>query len=367
MIEETSKYQNIVPSKAYSNKKFLEFELNSCFQNSPRYIGHELMVPDSGDFITLTHEKHSRALVRNNDEIVLISNICKHRQATILEGKGKVNSIVCPLHRWTYNLSGELIGTPHFTHPPHKHLERTPLFNWNGLLFEKESQINSILKKNPFADYFNFDRFVFSNINTHICNYNWKTFVEVYLDDYHVEAFHPGLGSFVNCNNLSWHFEKQFSVQAVGLSDLNKPTTPTYRKWNDSVIKSLGKKPPKFGAIWMLIYPNIMVEWYPETIVISTIHPLAVDKTLNITEFYYSEDVALFEKEFIKNQQNAYNETVLEDDEIAIRIDRGRNILAQKNLNENGPYHDILEAGIPHFYKYLSQNCNGLYNLKTEI
>ena len=40
----------------------------------------------------------------------------------------------------------------------------------------------------------------------HQCNYNWKTFIEVYLEDYHVAPFHPGLGSFVSCDDLSWDF-----------------------------------------------------------------------------------------------------------------------------------------------------------------
>jgi phenylpropionate dioxygenase-like ring-hydroxylating dioxygenase large terminal subunit len=131
-------------------------------------------------------------------------------------------------------------------------------------------------------------------------------------------------------------------------------------------MKSLKGNLPKFGAIWMLIYPNIMIEWYPETLVISTVHPLSPEKTLNITEFYYSEDVALFETEFIKNQQKAYSETVLEDDEIAIKIDRGRKILSHNEREESGPYHELLEAGIPHFYKYLSHSCNGLYYKNTE-
>ena len=37
-------------------------------------------------------------------------------------------------------------------------------------------------------------------------NYNWKTFIEVYLEDYHVGPFHPGLGQFVTCDDLSWEF-----------------------------------------------------------------------------------------------------------------------------------------------------------------
>ncbi len=43
----------------------------------------------------------------------------------------------------------------------------------------------------------------------HECNYNWKTFIEVYLEDYHVGPFHPGLGNFVTCDDLQWELGKQ--------------------------------------------------------------------------------------------------------------------------------------------------------------
>ncbi len=47
-----------------------------------------------------------------------------------------------------------------------------------------------------------FSGYVFDRVEMHECNYNWKTFIEVYLEDYHVEPFHPGLGQFVTCDDL---------------------------------------------------------------------------------------------------------------------------------------------------------------------
>ena len=45
-------------------------------------------------------------LVRNGERIELLSNICRHRQAIMLTASGNVQNIVCPVHRWTYDLSG---------------------------------------------------------------------------------------------------------------------------------------------------------------------------------------------------------------------------------------------------------------------
>ena len=41
-----------------------------------------------------------------------------------------------------------------------------------------------------------------------------------------------------------------------------------------------------------------MVEWYPHVLVISTLYPRGPDRTLNVVEFYYPEEIALFEREF---------------------------------------------------------------------
>ena len=61
----------------------------------------------------------------------------------------------------------------------------------------------------------------------------------------------------------------------------------------------------------MLIYPNIMVEWYPQTVVVSTLYPLEPQKTLNITEFYYTEEIALFNEEYVQSQKE-HTEKLLE-------------------------------------------------------
>ena len=114
-------------------------------------------------------------------------------QATILKGSGSTSSIVCPLHGWTYDTSGKLVGAPHFDPCPNTSLRKFQTQEWNGLVFEKNAfDIVSNLKQMRLANHFNFDGYVFHSRMTHECNYNWKTFIEVYLDDYHVDPFHPG-------------------------------------------------------------------------------------------------------------------------------------------------------------------------------
>ncbi len=161
-------------------------------------------------------------------------------------------------------------------------------------------------------------------VEIHEVGYNWKSFVEVYLEDYHVSPFHPGLGQFVTTADLRWQFADRYSVQTVGVNNaLAKPGTKAYERWHKAVLDYYRGAPPKHGAIWVTIYPNIMLEWYAHVLIVSTLIPRAVDRTTNIVEFYYPEDIALFEREFVEAEQAAYMETASEDDEIAERMDAG--------------------------------------------
>ena len=357
-----------LPVSSYCDEALFQREQARLFSAGPRYLGHALSVPKLGDYATLAQENQGRALVRTPAGIELISNVCRHRQALMLQGRGSLQqtgpgraagNVVCPLHRWTYSgttaeRAGLLLGAPHFPQDPCLNLNNYPLREWNGLLFEDNGRdIEADLAgMGPRAE-FDFTGFVLDRVELHQCNYNWKTFIEVYLEDYHVGPFHPGLGGFVSCEDLQWQFKEHYSVQTVGLAHARgRAGSPVYQRWQDALRAYSGQQQPRQGAIWLTYYPHIMLEWYPHVLTVSTLHPVSVDKTLNMVEFYYPEEIAAFEREFVQAQQAAYMETCLEDDEIAERMDAGRRALLQRGNNEVGPYQSPMEDGMQHFHDW---------------
>ena len=363
-----------LPPSAYFDAALLQRERELLFANGgigaaggPGYAGHALMVPDLGDYAVLASRGNAQALTRTENGVNLISNICRHRQAMMLDGRGSLNvnggNVVCPLHRWTYSGEGQLIGAPHFPCNPALNLRNSGLKAWNGLLFDGPSNpmLDLAALSTQTRQSLDFSGYVFDRAVVHDCSYNWKTFVEVYLEDYHVGPFHPGLGQFVTCDDLAWEWGKEFSVQTVGLSrGFDKPGSATYKRWHDAVTKFRQGVPPPHGAIWLTYYPNITVEWYPHTLVVSSLWPQAVDKTINVVEFYYAEEVALFEREFIEAQQAAYMETCVEDDEIAVRMDAGRKALFEQGRVEVGPYQSPMEDGMQHFHEWYRSKLAGV-------
>jgi phenylpropionate dioxygenase-like ring-hydroxylating dioxygenase large terminal subunit len=354
---ETSRSQ--LPVTSYFDPQVHAREMELIFQSGPRYLGHALMVPEVGDFHTLAQEGEGRALVRTAEGIQLVSNVCRHRQAVMLKGRGHTGAqVVCPLHRWTYGLDGRLIGAPHFTTDPCLNLRNWPVREWNGLIFEDNGRdiAADLAGLGPRAD-LDFSGYVFDKAIAHTCHYNWKTFIEVYLEDYHVGPFHPGLGNFVTCDDLRWEMGDEYSVQTVGLAAgfgqaLGKSGSPAYARWQKAVMDYQQGTPPRHGAIWLTYYPTVMVEWYPNVLVVSHLTPKGPRETLNTVEFYYPEEIAAFERDYVEAQQAAYMETCVEDDEIAERMDAGRLALMNRGENEVGPYQSPMEDGMQQFHEW---------------
>ena len=343
-----------LPVSWYFDPEIFELEKKLLFDAGANYAGHELMVPKLGDYHTLAWTGHAKMLVRNSAGVELLSNVCRHRQAIMLEGRGNTGNIVCPVHRWTYDLKGELLGAPHFPDSPCVKLHSTPLAGWNGLLFSgPRDPVRDLAGITTAADW-DFSGYVLDSVRVDEYDINWKTFIETYLEVYHVEPFHPGLGNFTDCGHFTVDYGEEYSVQIVASkAGLARPGTPVYKRWHEACLKHLEGRAPKQGALWASYFPGLTFEWYPNVLVVSNLIPGSPSRTTNVVEFYYPEEIALFEREFVEAQQAAYVETAIEDNDICLRLDRGRRALYESGLDDAGPYQSPMEDAEVHFHEWL--------------
>jgi phenylpropionate dioxygenase-like ring-hydroxylating dioxygenase large terminal subunit len=348
-----------LPVNWYFDERIAALEQRLLFEKGPGYVGHELMVPNVGDYNSLDWAGDSHALVHGEAGIELLSNVCRHRQSTILKGRGNTRNLVCPLHRWTYALNGKLLGAPHFPGNPCLDLARVPMRRWNGMLFNGGRDPAHDLAKLGCRTAIDFSGYVFDRAEITQYAFNWKTFIEVYLEDYHVEPFHPGLSNFVDCNDLAWDLGDWYSVQTVGVNrGLKRPGSEAYREWHEQVLRYGAGETPRHGAIWMVYYPNVMIEWYPQVLIVSTLVPRGPEACTNVVEFYFPEEIAYFERDYVEAERKAYAETAREDELICLRMTEGRRALFRQGVDETGPYQSPMEDGMLHFHEFLHRHLD---------
>lgn len=355
---------NPIPLQWYANDSLAIAEVKEL-ENHPFYLGSKFAIPAKGDYLVSEPTFKNFALIHGENGIKAVSNICRHRQSILLKGYGSAKKITCPIHYWKYALDGTGL-TAHDFNKDYQcpDLPTMVMSAWGPLLFKQNSSLNGILdravslKKHLTTDY------LFRSLEVLECPYNWKIFMEIYLDLYHINIIHPGLRKFASCENTQWETDDFFSSQTVEviLDPSNNPS-PHYKEYSHLIIDYAGRT-QKHKIIWFSLYPNTMVEIYPYNMVISSIIPLSSSNSLNVVEFYmdatlkdYKHGQALHEA-----FKQAYLETAKEDDSACFQIQLGRNALYANNIEDHGPAHDPLEAGIPCFYEFWNQHFNPARN-----
>ena len=105
-----------MPPAVYTSEAFMERELSDIFAKDWFCVGRASALAETGDYVTLELAGQPIIVLRDGTGVLkAMSNVCRHRMSTLLEGRGNARSIVCPYHAWTYNLDGSLRGAPAMT------------------------------------------------------------------------------------------------------------------------------------------------------------------------------------------------------------------------------------------------------------
>ena len=101
-----------LPQRFYTDPALFEFDMSALLPRSWLMLGFEAELPDAGSYFAVDFGAHSVLLVRGRDGVIRgFHNVCRHRGAQLCaEGDGKLARIVCPYHKWTYDLDGRLVG-----------------------------------------------------------------------------------------------------------------------------------------------------------------------------------------------------------------------------------------------------------------
>ncbi|HTJ64667.1 MAG TPA: Rieske (2Fe-2S) protein, partial [Alphaproteobacteria bacterium] len=102
-----------LPPECYVNEDFFAFEKETMFFKEWLCVGRESWLKEPGSYFTSKHVGEPLVITRTKKgEIAAMSAVCQHRGMLVAEGKGRVQSLVCPYHHWVYGLDGKLVGAP---------------------------------------------------------------------------------------------------------------------------------------------------------------------------------------------------------------------------------------------------------------
>jgi Rieske 2Fe-2S family protein len=99
-----------LPQGLYNDPDAFEFDMTAIYGRSWLLIGFDCELPKPGSYISEMIGPWPILIVRGRDgEIRAFHNSCRHRGSILCQpGSGTAPKLVCPYHRWTYNLDGSL-------------------------------------------------------------------------------------------------------------------------------------------------------------------------------------------------------------------------------------------------------------------
>ena len=101
-----------LPQALYNDADAFAFDIEAIWRRSWLLAATEADLPRPGSYLSTYVAATPVIILRDREGVVrAFHNSCRHRGAQICaEGKGKSNRLVCPYHKWTYELSGELVS-----------------------------------------------------------------------------------------------------------------------------------------------------------------------------------------------------------------------------------------------------------------
>ncbi len=280
-----------LPSYLYTDAAVFAAEKEKIFARTWQVVGHRDQVENAGDYFTAELLNEPLLIVRGSDgQLRGFYNVCRHRAGPPAEGCGSRKLFRCGYHGWTYDLQGALIsateveGVEGFS-PKDFALAPVRLEEWFNFIFVNLNSdarpLRVCLCELPgLAEKFPISGMKLLERRTYDMACNWKTYVDNYLEGYHLPSVHPGLNRELDFNAYvvepyASHVRQFSPIRGAQPGD----TSPRrYQEARDDLTTD-----------YFWIFPNWMLNCYPDNISLNIVLPVAPERSLAIFEWYLPE------------------------------------------------------------------------------
>ncbi|MGB7130881.1 MAG: aromatic ring-hydroxylating dioxygenase subunit alpha [Candidatus Sulfotelmatobacter sp.] len=280
-----------LPAHLYYDPDVYAVEKERIFSCTWQVVGHRDQVKNAGDYFTTELIGEPLLVVRGVDgKLRAFYNVCRHRAGPAAEGCGSRKLFRCGYHGWTYDLDGSLISATEIEGVEGFRAEDFALapvrveewFNFVFVNLDREArplrecldELPRQVEKFPFAAMKLFER------RTYELKCNWKAYVDNYLEGYHLPSVHPGLNRELDYNAYTVEPHAEYVRQFSPIRGA-QPGDATPRRYQEA-----GED---LTTDYFWIFPNWMLNCYPDNISLNVVLPLSAERSLAIFEWYLPE------------------------------------------------------------------------------
>jgi choline monooxygenase len=341
-----------LPADWYRDPALLERERAQVFGRTWQLAGFAEQLARPGDFVTASVGGEEIVVTRAESGLHAFSNVCRHRAGPVARGCGQRKSLQCAYHGWTYGLDGRLLTTPEWDFVKGFDRERSGLPRFRVETFGPFVFVNLDPKAPPLLEVLGeivaesaplgLDRLRRYRSHDWEVACNWKVYVDNYLEGYHIPIVHPGL--FQQLDYAAYRVETA--------RHHSKQHAPIRARAADSLYRRnlADGQPPE--ALYYWLFPNLMLNLYPDNLQVNVIVPLGPERTLTRFEWLVADpDRPGLAEEFAESF--AFSDLVQQED-IAIceAVQRGLG----SRFYSQGRYSVLRENGLHHFHGLLARS-----------
>jgi choline monooxygenase len=275
----------MLPVELYRGDEPLRTDRATVLRRTWQYVGHVSQLGATGDYLADVVGGAPVVVVRRGEgELSAFHNVCRHRAgALVADGQGNCGEVfTCRYHGWRYTLDGRLRAATDFGVAPGFDPRQYGLYpirveTWRGLVF-----VNLDLAAEPLAGQMGplAARWDESQVGlplvetrTHTLGCNWKTYVENYLEGYHLHMVHPEFDSDI--------VVADYRVEIEG--DLIFHHAPA----RDRSV---------YGGVWAWLWPNLAINVYRHGYMVERMTAVGPAET-RLDYFYFFETARTAELE----------------------------------------------------------------------
>ncbi|HEV2706959.1 MAG TPA: aromatic ring-hydroxylating dioxygenase subunit alpha [Pyrinomonadaceae bacterium] len=336
------------PASWYTDARVLDIEQRKVFGRTWQLVGRTEQVREAGQFFTATVADEPVIVARGLDgRLRAFSNVCRHRAGPVAEGAGRRRSFRCGYHGWTYALDGRLLVTPEFEGVEcwNRDAHALPEFRvdvWGALVFvnldAEAAPLAATLEDLPerVGHRNDWDEMRPAARKEWHVACNWKTYVDNYLEGYHIPVVHPGLARELDYRRYRTETRRLYSIQHA----------PVRRERATRIAAGEGED----AAQYFWVFPNLMLNVYPDNYSTNLIVPLAPERTLTVFEWYFKDAERADVREAVRRTVEFSDEIQVEDIQICEAVQRG----LRSRTYTSGRYSVARENGVHHFHGLLA-------------